>query len=178
MSKSPEIRSKLKHLINVSESSGDDDYALVNEGVTELTEEFNPDTDTIQYVADENKTTVIKSYAPSISITMSIVKDDKVNKYLRKKIDELPLGDKADTSYIRFNVMDVKSGGDNEYVAYKREAIISVDSIGGSAEDYLGASLTLNGKGNATKGTLKVTKGSDGKVTYTFTADETTTSGG
>lgn len=174
MSKSPEIRSTLRHLINVAETSDSEKYALVNEGVTELTEEFNPDTDTIQYVADENKTTVIKSYAPSISITMSIVKGDQVNEYLRKKIDELPLGDKADTSYIRFNVMDVKSGVKDEYTAYKRDASISVDSIGGSAEDYLGASLTLNGKGTATKGTLKVTV-SGSNVTYTFTPDDSNT---
>ena len=177
MSLTPIKRSSVIHLLNTGTTSSPT-WNLINEGVTELTENFNPDTDSLQYVAEDSATTVVKRYAPSISLTAVIVNGDPVNEWIRTQINTLPLGENADTQYIRFCVLDKISTGSttpNEYTAYMRNAVISVDSIGGEAGDNVNTTVNLNGKGDQIKGkvTVTTTTDTDGKkiTTYTFTSD-------
>lgn len=170
MALTPKGRSQLIHLLNVSDTDTEE-WAIINEGVTSLTEEFNPETETLQYIAENSKTIFTKTYGASVTINLSIVSDDKVNDFLRKKVMELPIGDKADVSYIRCCLLDVVSGSTNTYTAYMQPANIAISSFGGEATEYLSAEVVLNARGEATKGTLSVTKGSDNKTVYTFTKE-------
>lgn len=170
MAKTPQIRSTLKHFVNTSDD-GTEKWNFINEGVTDLTEEFNSDTETLQYVGEANKTTFTKSYAPSLSLTMSVVEGDPANEYFRQKVNELPIGSAADTAYVRFNVLDKVTGETDTYTAYKIDGNLAIESIGGSAEDYLGMSVTINGKGTMQKGKAKLSVNSSGEATITFTPD-------
>ncbi len=74
MAKTPQQRSAVQHLLLISEVGSSETWGLINEGVTDLTEEFNPDEETLKYVAEDSKTSFVKSYAPSISISNMISK--------------------------------------------------------------------------------------------------------
>lgn len=184
MSLTPAKRSTIKHLLNVG-SVGTEQYALINEGVTELTEDFNADTEDLQYVAEDSATTVVKRYAPSISLSAVLVEKDgenpdEVNKWISEKVNTLPIGSNADTSYIRFSLLDEVGTGtatQKTYTAYKRNAVVSIGNVGGSAGDNVGMEVELHGKGDQIKGTLTLAitgTGTDQKTTYTFTPDSPT----
>lgn len=171
MALTPEIRSKLVHLLNTGTIESPV-WSFINEGVTELTENFNADTNTLQYVGEEQSTTYTRKYAPNISLSAVVVSGDPVNEWIQTQINTLPVGSAANTQYIRFNILDKVTGQDNSYKAYMRGATIAVDSIGGSAGEEIGMSLTLNGTGSQVEGTVTMTKDStSGAVTYTFTAN-------
>lgn len=176
MAKTPQKRSALQHLLLVSEAGSSETWALINEGVTELTEEFNPDDETLKYIAEDAKTSFVKSYAPSISLSAAVVSDDPVNIYMRKKINELPVGEAADTEYIRFCLLDkaedvTPTANKAYYIGYRRKGNISIGNIGGSAEDYLSTEITINGKGNQTKGYVTVDK-TTGTPVYTWSTEK------
>lgn len=173
MALTPEIRSKLVHLLNIG-TTDNEQLAFINEGVTELTENFSPDTNTLQYVGEAAGTTYTRRYAPNISLSAVVVSGDPVNEWIQKQINTLPVGQAANTYYVRFNLLDTVDGQDNTFNAYKRNATIAVDSIGGSAGEEIGMSLTLNGTGDQVAGTVKMTKDStSGAVTYEFTPSST-----
>ena len=60
-----EMREKLMHFLNIGTGSTDT-YALLGDGITSLTEEFNPESETKQYINQANGTTNIKSYTPKM----------------------------------------------------------------------------------------------------------------
>lgn len=159
MSITPQKRNTIKHLINTSSpfSEGNPIWSLVNEGVTELTESFNPDTDDLQYIDEEQKTTTVKSYAPSLSLSAVMVSGDPVNTWIRDKIYELPTGEKADCEYIRFNILDEIPGKSKVYKAIRKKAVVSVESTGGSAGDTAEMEITISGKGDPIKGEIDYT---------------------
>lgn len=176
MAKTPQQRSAVQHLLLVSESGSSEKWGLINEGVTDLTEEFNPDEETLKYVAEDAKTSFVKSYAPSISISAAVVSDDPVCDYIRKKINELPVGANSDTEYIRFCLLDkaddvTPTANKAYYIGYRRSASISIGNIGGSAEDYLSTEITINGKGDQTKGYVTVDK-TTGTPVYTWSTEK------
>ncbi|KAK8835460.1 hypothetical protein M9Y10_004564 [Tritrichomonas musculus] len=179
MAITPQPRYTVQHLLNISSPYSYDtqNFALINEGVTELTEEFNPETETTQYIAEKDAVTYVKRYAPSITLSSYLVKDDSVNKRIREVINTLPVGSNADTDYIRFSYLDnigETSKDIIKYTAYRRRGTIPAGNIGGSAGDTTSASITINGKGEAIKGVLTVTK-ADGTTTYSFAEGENTT---
>lgn len=177
MSITPQKRSILQHLVNTKfpfKTGDTPEFHLVNEGVTELTESFNADTEDLQYIAEDQATSVVKKYAPSISLSAVMVKGDEVNTWIQKVINKLPVGEGADTEYIRFSLLDTysPSGGtstDKSYKAVKKSAVVSVDSIGGGAGENIEMSVNLSGKGDPKYGYVTISEGSDSKKTYTFT---------
>lgn len=166
MAKTPMKRSILQHLMWVQHTVSTPAYYLINEGVPELTEEFEPDEETLQYVAEDAKTSFVKSYAMSVGLTVSLVDEDPVCKEILWFMQNLKTGSEADTKYVRFMLTDKIS--DSTYIGYEVDANISISNIGGSAEDYLSSEATLNGKGSPRK--ITVVKKSDG----TFTVSEAT----
>lgn len=175
MAITPENRTTIQHLLNVSSPYNFDspDFALINEGVTDLTEDLNPENETTQYVAEKTATSFPKRYAPSITLTSYIVKGDKVNNRLLQVINELPTGSNADTDYIRFNLLDLQGSAEGttlKYIAYRRKGSISASNIGGSAGDTATISATISGKGDVIKGILTIDKSSS-TTSYSFVPD-------
>lgn len=157
-----EMREKLMHFFNIG-TSEEPEYVLLGDGITSLTEEFNPESDTKQYINQANGTTVIKSYTPSISIEKEYIKDEALQKWIDEKIKILPTGSSAQSDYIRINILD--SVSDGVYNAVKRKCSYQFDSIGGDAGSELVNAMTLGGIGEGIQGTFDVS-------TSTFTATE------
>ena len=148
-----EMREKLMHFFNIGTATAPN-YVLLGDGITSLTEEFNPEQDTKQYIHQSNGTTTVKSYTPSISVEKEYIKDDELQKWMDAKIKILPTGTAAQSDYIRINILE--DSVDGAYPAVKRRCSFQFDSIGGDAGNELVSSMTLGGIGDGIQGTFDV----------------------
>lgn len=158
-----EMREKLMHFFNIG-TAETPEYALLGDGITSLTEEFNPESNTKQYIHQANGTTSIKSYTPSISVEKEYIKNEKHQKWMDEKIKLLPVGTEAESDYVRLNVMETPTA-EGTYPAVKRRCSYQFDNIGGDSGSELKNSMTLGGIGDGIQGTFNV-------KTMTFTEAE------
>lgn len=149
-----EMRENLKHFFNIGTAEAPK-YVLLGDGITSLTEEFNPESDTKQYIHQANGTTAIKSYTPSISIEKEYIVDDDLQKWIDDKIKILPTGSAAQSDYIRINILEGETEG--VYPAVKRKCSYQFDSVGGESGSELMNTMTLGGIGDGIQGTFDVT---------------------
>ena len=160
-------RHELQHFvdINMSKTLTDADYHLLGDGIASLTEEFNAEEETEQWINQENGTTDIKSYTPSISVEMQDIDQDDTElvDWFNNLIDTLPTGSKAVSSYVRVRI----KGPGPSYPAVQRKCSISVGSNGGDAGSNVTNSITIGGRGDGIQGTFNVS-------TKEFTADSAT----
>lgn len=177
---SPEQRRVLQHALKftpLGQTTGEGIH-LISQGVSELTEEFNPETEETHYIGDQYGTTTLKRYAMTVPLTMEYINDDEVCKFIRSIAMQMPTGSKADVKYIRFCILDDKKvTGETSYTAYQYNASVSVSSMGGAGEDYLGIEAQINLRGDPTTGKITITTQGDTK-TYTFTPDSTSSTTG
>lgn len=157
-----EMREKLMHFFNIG-TAETPQYVLLGDGITSLTEEFNPESEKKQYINQANGTTSIKSYTPSISVEKEYIKDDDLQDWINEKIKLLPTGSVAQSDYVRVNILETPTS-DGKYKAVKRKCSYQFDSIGGDAGAELMNAMTLGGIGDGILGTFDVS-------TNTFTAD-------
>ena len=98
-----EMRDVLRHYFNIGTESSPK-WVLLGDGITSLTEEFNPESDTKQYINQKNGTTSLKSYTPSMSVEREYISDD-LQEWIDSKIKTLPTGSSATSEYVRVNLM-------------------------------------------------------------------------
>lgn len=181
---SPEQRRVLQHALKftpLGQTSGEGIH-LISQGVSELTEEFNPETEETHYIGDQYGTTTLKRYAMTVPLTMEYINDDAVCTFIRSMAMQMPTGSKADVEYIRFCILDKETNpgeqtGDS-YTAYKYNASISISNMGGAGEDYLGIEAQINLRGDPITGIMTVGKGANNTTTYTFTPNSTSSTTG
>ncbi len=147
-------RHELQHFvdINMDATLANTDYHLIGEGVSSLTEEFNAEEETEQWINQQNGTTNLNSYTPSISVEMQDVdqEDSDLIDWINELIDTLPTGSKAISSYVRVRI----KGSGPSYPAVQRKCSISVGSTGGDAGANVANSITIGGRGDAIQGTF------------------------
>lgn len=149
-----EMREKLMHFFNIGTAESAE-YVLMGDGITSLTEDFNPESDKKQYINQANGTTSIKSYTPSISVEKEYIKNEKLQKWMDEKIRVLPVGTDAESDYVRVNIMETPTA-DGSYPAVKRACSYQFDNIGGEAGGELKNGMTLGGIGGGIQGTFNV----------------------
>lgn len=158
------MREKLVHLFNIGTSAAPE-WVLLGDGITSLTEEFNPESETKQYINNANGTTAIKSYTPSISVEREYISDD-LQEWIDEKIKTLPTGSAAESEYIRINLLD-ETSTTGTYNAVKRKCTYQFDSIGGDAGNPIMTGMTIGGVGDAKQGTVAIST-TGGVTTYTW----------
>lgn len=169
MAGQPEKRSTLGHLLNVSMpfSQTEPVWRLICNGVSELTEEFNPDTDEQQFICQDVKTTILKTYAPSFEVSMGYQKDDLIQYYFDVMSRRLPTGEKTSIEYIRFNKNETMFGSTNQFIGVKFQANVYFSSVGGAGDDYLTSVMTVSATGNPEIGYISVVdSGNDAVYTW------------
>lgn len=152
-------RHELQHFVDISMSKtlADTDYHLLGDGIASLTEEFNAEEETVQWINQENGTTEINSYTPSISVEMQDIDQDDAElvDWFNNLIDTLPTGSNAVSSYVRVRI----KGSGPSYPAVQRKCAISVGSTGGDAGANVTNSITIGGRGDGIQGTFNVSTG-------------------
>lgn len=150
-----EMRENLRHFFNIGTADAPD-YVLLGDGITSLTENFNPESETKQYINQANGTTSIKSYTPSIDVEKEYIKNERLQKWMDKKIRLLPTGSAAESDYVRINILEEPTA-DGKYPAVKRKCSYQFNDTGGDAGTELKNSMTLGGIGDGIQGTFDVT---------------------
>lgn len=128
------------------------DYALVGDGVTELSIAYNPQTSTEQYIHQDTATTEMTGYQPNAPVTAQVVKGDKAFEYINDMRKRLPIGSDAHTDIVMVDVFEVPTSG--AYPATKQPVSIQIDSYGGAASDPLSIGYTINWRGGGESGTF------------------------
>jgi len=150
-----ETREKLMHFFNIG-TSASPKYVLLGDGITSLTEEFNPETESTHYINKKSASSSVKSYAPSISVEKEYIKDEDLQEWINKKVKTLPTGAEAESDYIRINILE-GAVDDGCYPAVKRPCTYQFDSIGGDGGGVLMNNMTLTGNGDDVQGGFDVT---------------------
>lgn len=148
-----EMREVLRHFFNIG-TLEKPKWVLLGDGIKSLTENFNPESETKQYINQANGTTSIKSYTPSISVEREYI-GDELQEWMNEKIKVLPTGGKAVSEYVRINIMETPTA-EGIYPAVKRKCSYQFDSIGGEAGSELVNSMTLGGIGDGEIGSFNV----------------------
>ena len=148
------MREKLMHYLNIG-TKDEPNYVLLGDGITSLTEEFNPEQETKHYINMASAASKVKSYAPSISVEKEYIKEEALQTWINEKIRVLPIGVEAETDYIRINILE---GGteDGSYPAIKRPCTYQFDSIGGDGGGDLMNNMTITGNGDQVQGTFNI----------------------
>lgn len=147
-------RHELQHFvdINMDATLANTDYHLIGEGVASLTEEMNAEEETNQWINQENGTTNLKSYTPSISVEMQDVDQEDIDliDWINGLVDTLPTGSKAISSYVRVRI----KGAGPTYPAVQRRCTVTVGGTGGDAGSNVNNTITLGGRGDGIQGTF------------------------
>ncbi len=147
-----EKRSAFLLFINTTPSETAASYALVGEGVTELSVSYNPQTSTEQYIHQDTATTEITGYQPNAPVTSQAVKGDPAFAYINEMRKTLPVMSGAYTDVVMLDVFEEAAGG--SYPAVKQPVSIQLDSYGGAASDPLSIGYTINWRGDGIPGTF------------------------
>lgn len=146
-------RSQVRTFINIM-PGGTADYALINEGVTSGKIEYNPKTSEETYIAEDNASIAVESYAPTLPIEASAVAGDEVFDFIDGlRIARATLAD-AETDIV--NVWMYKTPAGSEYPAEKQAVSIQIDDFGGEGGESAKINYTINFNGNPVAGTFNV----------------------
>lgn len=152
-----ENRSMLAHLLNVSvpyvepSSTTFPDYVLICDS-SELSESFDPDTKETRYICQDTKTTTILGYTISFDIESEYNKDSRYIQYISRHFINKPKGSTANGDYLRFLKTDLVYGTSNKYFGVRQPCTVAPSEIGGSSDDPLGMTVTVNGRGDSVPG--------------------------
>lgn len=129
---------------------------------TENTINFNPETEDRDYITMKTKETLVKSYKPSLSNPLTLVKGDDDYEYFWPKAYKLPTGAGAKgTMLVVFLNEPTTSGSSTVYDAWLCDTTFIMQSL-----DPVNSQLTFDTNINDwTEGTVSID--SDGKPTFT-----------
>lgn len=131
-----------------NDSSGG--YALVGDGVTELSIAYNAQTSTEQFIHQDTANTELTGYQPNAPVTAQAVKGDAAFEYINEMRKKLPVGSGAHTDIVMVDVFEGETGG--AYPATRQPVSIQIDSYGGAASDPLSIGYTINWRGQGVEG--------------------------
>lgn len=127
-------------------------YALVGDGVTELSISYNPQTNTEQYIHQDTANTELTGYQPNAPVTSQVVKGDAAFEFINEMRKQLPIGSDAHTDIVMMDAFEEETGG--AYPATRQPVSIQIDSYGGAASDPLSIGYTINWRGSGEDGTF------------------------
>lgn len=155
--------------LNKDNDAGSPSWALVGDGVTELTISYNPQTTTSQYIHQDSGVTNVTGYQPNAPVTAEAVKDDGVFMFINMMRKTLPIGSEAHTHIAMVDIFD--GSASRTHTAIKQKVAIQIDSYGGAASDPLSIGYTINWIGEGEQGTfnldtLEFTSGTAAPASY------------
>ena len=158
MGKPAESRSLLGHLINVSYpyNYSSPEWELFCQGITELTETFEADTEDVQYICEITKTTNVKGFTVGFDLEIAYVKGEKCQRWVNRIVRVPPTGAATSCDYIRFNKDEIMYGTSNQFIGVRRKAIVYPNSIGGAANESLKTSVHISGTSDPQVGYITV----------------------
>ena len=147
-----EKRSAFLLFVNTTPSAESGSYALVGDGVTELSISYNAQTSTEQFIHQDTANTELTGYQPSAPVTAQVVKGDAAFEFINDLRKKLPIGSDAHTDIVMTDIFESATGG--AYPAARQPVSIQIDSYGGAASGPLAIGYTINWRGEGVEGTF------------------------
>ena len=157
-----EKRSAFLLFINTAPNGPASHYALIGDGVTELSIAYNPQTSTEQYIHQDTANTELTGYQPNAPVTAQVVKGNPAFEFINHMRVNLPIGSDARTDVVLVDLFEDSSG--SSFPAIKQPVSIQIDSYGGAAADPLSISYTINWCGQGVQGFFNPDSRSFGEV--------------
>ena len=154
-------RSLFATFINTTPGDGEATWAKMGKGITSQNISYNPNVTTEQYINEDNATSSVDSYAPSLDGTQTCYKGEPVFEY----IDGLRQA-RADGSALETEVLFVYmyAGAEGAFKAEKNKCVIQLGEYGGDGGGNVTMTYTVGLNGDPVVGTAAV---NDGTVTFT-----------
>jgi len=163
-------RTNMVSLLDVGKMFGGETSNLMEmgDGFNELTEDFNPDVQTTQYVNMKTKASTVSGYEFSVDAEREYLSDE-MQTYVDKACKNLPTGTDCESYYYRFYKTDLTTSGDTSTGDCIRiPVVVCPSSTGGSGGETLVSSLEIHGNGDVEQGTVTI----DAEGKYTWAAAE------
>jgi hypothetical protein len=148
------MREKILHYLNTGTVQLPT-WSLINEGVTSLSTNFNPETEEEAYIADSAKTKTTTGLALETTFDMNRVRGDAANDKIFTLVWGRKVGTDADTELLTVN-MSASPVNTDQYPAIKDTVNVIYNSIGDEAIKPLKIGVTLGHQGNPTTGLYDV----------------------
>lgn len=147
-------RSKFQTFLNIKPGETAD-YALIGDGVTTGTINYNPQTTEETYIHQDSGTTEVESYRPQFPVEMSCKKGDEVFDFIDGLRKIRAVLDAAKTDIVMVYLYEDPVG--SEYPAEKQDVSIAIDTFGGDGGVSNKLNYTINFIGDAVVGTFNPT---------------------
>lgn len=155
-------RSLFATFINTTPGTETATWARMGKGITSQKVSYNPNVTTEQYIDEDNATSSVDSYAPSLDGTQTCYKGEPVFTYIDGLRKRRAVGSELETEVLFVYLYD---GAENSYAAEKNDCVIQLGEYGGDGGGNVQMTYTVGLNGDPEVGTATVANG-----TPTFTA--------
>ena len=149
-------RSEFATFLNTSPDSTAT-YARFGKGVTSQSVAYNPTVNNEQYIDEDNATSSVDAYAPTINTPQTAYKGNPIFDFVDGLRRSRAIGDAAKTDILMVYLYDKQSDG--SYPAEKQNVSISITDFGGDAGNPLNITYDIGFVGDPVKGTVTITSG-------------------
>lgn len=150
-------RSQIATFIDTTPAGANRTYKRLGFGITSYALAYNPQTETEQWIIDDNATTSITGNQKSSDVEQRMYKDEPCFEFVNGLRDKI--GGDLETTVIDVDMWDATNSA---YKAKKQNCTIAVTSYGGDVNPSIGYTLYYNG--DPIEGTVTIT---DGVPTFT-----------
>lgn len=147
-------RSKFAVYLNIA-TPASPDWALIGDGITTATVNYNPQTLEETYIHQDSGSTEVESYRPTFPIEATAKDGDEVFDYVDNlRVNRAVLAS-AQTEVVLVYLYETPTGSD--YPAEKQTCSVQIDSFGGDGGGSAKINYTINFIGDATAGLFNPT---------------------
>lgn len=149
-------RSQIATFIDTTPNGSNRTYERLGFGITNYAISYNPQTETEQWITDDNASTSVTGNQKSGDVEQKIYKDEPCFEFVNSLRDKI--GDDLQTTAIDVDMWDATNSA---YKAKKQDVTIAVTSYGGEANPTI--AYTIHYNGDPIEGTVTI---SDGVPTF------------
>lgn len=154
-------RSLFATFINTTPGDEAATWSRMGKGITSQNISYNPNVTTEQYIDEDNATSSVDSYAPSLDGTQTCYKGEPVFTYIDGLRQSRAVGSALETEVLFVYLYD---GTDSAYKAEKNKCVIQLGEYGGDGGGNVTMTYTIGLNGDPVVGTAAIASGA---VTFT-----------
>lgn len=154
-------RSLFATFINTTPGDDAETWARMGKGITSQNISYNPNVTTEQYINEDNATSSVDSYAPSLDGTQTCYKGEPVFEYIDGLRQARAVGAALETEVL---FVYLYAGTEGAFKAEKNKCVIQLGEYGGDGGGNVTMTYTVGLNGDPVVGTASV---EDAQVKFT-----------
>ena len=149
-------RSLFATFINTTPGETAENWVRMGKGITSQNISYNPNVTTEQYIDEDNATSSVDSYAPSLDGSQTCYKGEPVFEYIDGLRQKRAVGKELETEVLFVYLYD---GTENAYKAEKNACVIQLGEYGGDGGGSIQMTYTIGLNGDPVVGTATIAEG-------------------